>query len=333
MTDKLDAIARPSGALAMVAMDQRESLRAMFDAAGAGRPPDEVLVRFKLDVARALGPVASGFLIDRHYGADRVAGLLPPGCGLILAADELTQRPGGPVEETDLDPVALGLPGSRPSTAPVPETDSGPAPAGAGGDPGLAAGAGGMTGAGRAPVADRVAALKLLVIWRRDEHRQRRVRLARSFIDAAAERGLPSVLEPVVRATPGELSAGTWDTDEAIREAARELSALRPTLYKAQVPLGGAGGPADQLAASERLGAAITGPWVVLSQGVPVERFRAAVEAACRGGASGFLAGRALWSDVVGAADVPARLRAVSLPRLEALVDVVDRYARPWWQA
>ncbi|MCU1443567.1 MAG: Sulfofructosephosphate aldolase, partial [Cryobacterium sp.] len=44
----LDAISRESGALAMVAMDQRESLRAMFDAAGAGRPTDEVLVRFKL---------------------------------------------------------------------------------------------------------------------------------------------------------------------------------------------------------------------------------------------------------------------------------------------
>jgi sulfofructosephosphate aldolase len=65
----LDTLARPGGGFAMVAMDQRESLRAMFDAAGAGRPPDDVLVRFKTDVAETLGPLASGFLIDRHYGS------------------------------------------------------------------------------------------------------------------------------------------------------------------------------------------------------------------------------------------------------------------------
>src|SRR3712207_4134838 len=110
MSYTLDAIARPSGALAMVAMDQRESLRAMFDQAGAGRPEDEVLIRFKLDVAEALGPLASGFLIDRHYGFGRVrdAGLLPPSDGLILAADALEQADGGPVEETGLDEVVVG---------------------------------------------------------------------------------------------------------------------------------------------------------------------------------------------------------------------------------
>jgi sulfofructosephosphate aldolase len=291
----LDAIARPSGGLAMVAMDQRESLRTMFDAAGRGRPEDDVLVRFKLDVARALGPLASGFLIDRHLGFDRVRadGLVPPGTGLILAADALTQAPGGPVEDTDLDDVVL-----------APDFD--------------------LTG---------VSALKLLVIWRRDDRRGRRVELARRFVAAARERGVLSVLEPVVRATPAEEVAGTWDADDAIREAARELSPLGASLYKVQVPGAGRGTPAEQLAASERLGEAVTGPWVVLSQGVALEHFAAAVEAACRGGASGFLAGRGLWSDVVGAPDVPARLREVSVPRLERLVEIVDRHARPWTAA
>ncbi len=291
----LDAIARPSGGLAMVAMDQRESLRTMFDAAGRGRPEDDVLVRFKLDVARALGPLASGFLIDRHLGFGRVRadGLVPPGTGLILAADALTQAPGGPVEDTDLDDVVL-----------APDFD--------------------LTG---------VSALKLLVIWRRDDRRGRRVELARRFVAAARERGVLSVLEPVVRATPAEEVAGTWDADDAIREAARELSPLGASLYKVQVPGAGRGTPAEQLAASERLGEAVTGPWVVLSQGVALEHFAAAVEAACRGGASGFLAGRGLWSDVVGAPDVPARLREVSVPRLERLVEIVDRHARPWTAA
>ncbi|BDI21469.1 hypothetical protein [Herbiconiux sp. L3-i23] len=291
----LDAIARPGGGFAMVAMDQRESLRAMFDAAGAGRPDDEVLIRFKLDVADALGDLASGFLIDRHYGFDRVrdGGVLPADDGLILAADALQQEDGGPVEETELDDVVVGG-----------ETD--------------------LTG---------VSALKLLIIWRRDERREHRVELAQRFIQRSAELGLLSVLEPVVRATPAELDAGTWDLDAAIREAARELSPLRPSLYKAQVPMSGAGTPAEQQAASEALGAAIQGPWVVLSQGVERDRFQDAVEAACRAGASGLLAGRALWSDVVGAADTPARLRELSRPRLERLIEVVDASARPWTEA
>jgi sulfofructosephosphate aldolase len=274
----------------MVAMDQRESLRAMFDAAGRGRPADDVLIDFKADVARVLGPLASGFLIDRHYGYRRVRDLLPGSTGLILAADALEQADGGPVEETDLDETVL-----------APAFDLG-----------------------------GVAALKLLLIWRRDERREARVALAERFIAASHERGLLSVLEPVVRATPAEVDAGTWDADDAIREAARELAPLRPSLYKAQVPLAGRGTAVEQEAASAALGACIPGPWVVLSQGVDRERFLPAVQAACRGGASGFLAGRALWSDVVGAGDVPALLAERSVPRLEQLIEVVDREARPW---
>lgn len=291
----LDSIARPSGGLAMVAMDQRESLRTMFDFAGSGRPADEVLVRFKLDVADALAPLASGFLIDRHYGFDRLRDgrLLPESAGLILAADALTQADGGPVEETELDEVVFA--------------------------PGFD-----LTG---------VAALKLLIIWRRDEKREHRVQLVRDFVVAARERGVLSVVEPVVRATPGELDAGSWDTDVAIREAARELSPLGASLYKVQVPLSGRGSAAEQQAASDELGRTITGPWVVLSQGVERDAFYAAVEAACRGGASGFLAGRALWSDIVGSDDVTAALRRTSVPRLERLVELVDREARPWRQA
>lgn len=291
----LDAIARPGGGFAMVAMDQRESLRAMFDQAGAGRPDDEGLIRFKLDVAETLGPLASGFLIDRHYGFDRVRdqGMLPASDGLILAADALEQEDGGPVEETGLDEMVVG-------------------------------GATDLTG---------VSALKLLIIWRRDARREQRVELADAFIRRSAELGRLSVLEPVVRATPAELDGGTWSADEAIREAARELSPLGASLYKTQVPMGGAGDPDEQRRASELLDDAIQGPWVVLSQGVEQDRFPAAVEAACRAGASGFLAGRALWSDVVGSPDVPARLRELSRPRLEELIEVVDRAARSWREA
>ncbi|MBB5787287.1 hypothetical protein [Jiangella mangrovi] len=286
----LDALARPGGGLAMVAMDQRESLRTMFDDAGAGRPADDVLTAFKLEVARSLGDLASGFLIDRRYGFDelRDGRLLPAGCGLILAVDALTQEDGGPVEETALDPDFLAE-----------GTDL-----------------------------DGVDGVKLLIVWRRDERREQRVELAREFVRRSAERGVLSVLEPVVRATPAELADGSWDLNTAITEAARELSVLGQSLYKAQVPSAGEGEPAALLDACRELDDAVTGPWVVLSQGVALDRFPAAVEAACRAGASGFLAGRALWSDVVGRPLTELAVR--SAPRLERLTRIVDEHATPW---
>lgn len=287
----LDTIARESGTLAMVAMDQRESLRTMFADAGAGRPDNAAMIAFKTAVADALAPLASGFLIDRHFGFDAVRTRgLPAGCGLILAADNLVQEPGGPVEDTALDDVVA-----------APDFD--------------------LHG---------VAALKLLIIWRRDDRREQRVELARRFIDLAAERGVLSVLEPVVRATPAEDADASWNTDEAIVEAARELSPLRPSLYKAQVPRAGRGDADELRAACVALGEAITGPWVVLSQGVAREDFFDAVRAACAGGASGFLAGRALWSDLVGRHDLPRALAEVAVPRIQRLIELVDAAAVPW---
>ena len=86
----LDAIARPTGTFAMVAMDQRESLRTMLREHGHDAT-DERLARFKLAVARELAPHASGFLIDDDHLAT-VEPHVPQ--GLILAVDVLDQEPG-----------------------------------------------------------------------------------------------------------------------------------------------------------------------------------------------------------------------------------------------
>ncbi len=264
----LDAIARPSGTFAMVAMDQRESLRTMM----GGDVPDERLVGFKLAVARELGPHASGFLMDRDFGFDQVARVGPQ--GLMLAVDALVQEPGGAVEDTDLD--------------------GGPVLAGAVG-------------------------LKLLVIWRDDAERGRRLELARRFVELARSHGLLSVLEGIVRA---------GDREAAIVEAAAELSSVGPSLYKVEVPYRGKGG--DVEAACREIDAVVRVPWVVLSNGVELDDFPGAVEAACRAGASGFLAGRAIWSDVVGEADPAPLLRERSLPRHQTLAAIVDEHGRPW---
>lgn len=284
----LTELARPSGGLAMVAMDQRESLRAMLGAYTPAPVPDSDLTKFKLAVATELGKHASGFLIDRTFGFDQVLAerLLPPACGLILAADRLQHPPeGGPVVKTTLDE----------DINPVHVRERG------------------------------VVAMKLLLVWRPDEHRDARLAMAEEFVRRCSGAGLLSILEGVVRPTSDD------DFDRLQLEAAAELGALRPSLYKAQVPRRGLGDRGEVAKVCERITATVPVPWVVLSQGVTIEDFPHAVRTACHAGASGFLAGRAIWSDTL--SDPVPLLRSRAVDRLKRLAEVVDSSARPWQEA
>jgi sulfofructosephosphate aldolase len=255
-------IKRENGTYAMVAMDQRESLRTMFREHGFD-DSNERMRMFKTAVARELAPHASGFLIERQFVED-VEPYVPR--GLILAVDVLRQERGGIVEDTSLD-----------------EVDALP---------------------------NGVVALKLLVIWRDDDRRAARLEMCERFVALAERHGVLSVLEPVVR------------EDRQIVEAARELGATRPSLYKCQAPREG-----DVVARCEMITSVLPVPWVVLSQGVPRDEFPQAVEDACKGGARGFLAGRALWTNTLAADDPTELLRTQSVPRLQELIEIVDRYA------
>src|SRR2546423_15623773 len=97
--DRLAALARPRGTFAMLALDQRESLRAMLVAARA-EATDEALSRFKVQAARSLTPFASAVLRDATYGltAARGAQAIAPRCGRILAPGTLQQPAGRALE-------------------------------------------------------------------------------------------------------------------------------------------------------------------------------------------------------------------------------------------
>ena len=125
-------------------------------------------------------------------------------------------------------------------------------------------------------------------------------------------------IEGVVR--PSDLA--TWsdnDKNDALVDAAKDLGSVGPDLYKAEGPLFGAGDRDAIVSTARRVTDAIDCPWVVLSSGVPAERFPAAVAMSREGGADGFLAGRAIWADAITAPDPLKFLREQSADRLQSL--------------
>ena len=281
----------PGGGFAMLALDQRESLRRMFPAVDGREASDEQLRRFKATATRVLAPRASAVLLDRPFA---VTGTRPEALGaasLILAADVLDQPPGEAVAGSHLDPLV------------TPEFI-------------------GRVGA---------VAVKFLVVWRPDGRTGERAGLVASFLDVARAAGVASLVEAVVRPPAGQDWAGDIERHAAILQAAREISTLGGSIYKAEVPGYAPGDVSLVREQAQRLSEIVPGPWVVLSNGVAPADFPDALREACRGGARGFLAGRAIWGDTVADADTLDALTRRSAPRLDALAGIVAREsaARP----
>lgn len=163
-------------------------------------------------------------------------------------------------------------------------------------------------------------ALKLLVMWRADESVAQRSAIVEPFLRLATDADVAAVVEGIVVPPAGGFGPG--ERDAAILAAAKELSE-GADLYKAQVPGYAPGDTTQVREAAVRVSETIDTPWVVLSNGVAAEDFASAVEEACRGGASGFLAGRAIWADTTSETDRRAALEQRSVQRLERLRSVV----------
>jgi len=277
-------IARPSGGFAMLAVDQREAMRSMFVTAGA-KPP-----------------VSDQVLTDFKVNAAKI---LSPFASAILVDQQFCYRQvveQRAVAQSCATIVAADafIPGNG---IPVDSVEI---------DRQVDAQA----------VRDNGGkALKLLVLWRSDEDPQQRLDMVKDFNHLCHAHGLLSIIEPVVRPPR---RGDNFDREQAIIDAAKELGDSGADLYKVEMPLHGNGPQAALLAASRKLNEQISMPWVILSSGVDEKLFPRAVSVAMTAGASGFLAGRAVWSSVVGLPDTGLMLRDISAPKLQRLGEIVD---------
>jgi len=109
---------------------------------------------------------------------------------------------------------------------------------------------------------------------------------------------------------------------------------LESPLPAKDVPGVGADGAADAQQWFDALGEVAGRPWVMLSAGAGMEEFRRVLTHAYAAGASGYLAGRAIWQAAFKAFPawdaIRTELRSKGVPYMKDLNALTDAAARPW---
>jgi tagatose 1,6-diphosphate aldolase len=310
-------ISNPHGQFTMVATDQRGSLKRMINPQNPGSTSPEEMKRVKMALLRnlagkkSLGRV-SGVLVDPIYSYERSfleACDLRADVGLLMAVE--ASGYGGTGEFAPQAQVFNSLPEDE---------------------------------AVEKIKSRGAAAVKLLVYYHPEgpTHRDQEA-MVKAVGRACETYELPFLLEPVSHPLTGgphpkkNPKAFSQIKPRIVVETARELT--KPEycvdVLKAEFPL--------NLKYSEELGQAPSDackeldeasqiPWVILSAGVNFNEFVENLKYAVENGASGFLCGRAIWKEAVGRDDIDAFLLNTGVQRLNQLVEIAEKNAKPWYK-
>jgi tagatose 1,6-diphosphate aldolase len=300
----LQQISNAHGFFTMTALDHRGSMQRMI----APRSPEAVttnqLTRYKRDLTRALAPVSSAVLIDPIYGAAQViaGGDLPRDTGLLVGIEATGYNDAGGARLTEY------LQGW--SVEKIKRMGA--------------------------------SAAKILLYYRPDliQAAERQRALLMRFVEDCQRADLPALVEPLCYpALPGDEQAELYAQRKPgiVAQTARELTQLGVDVLKAEFPSDAhlERDEARMLEACQALEDASSAPWILLSGGVGFEQFAAQVRVACQAGASGFLAGRAVWQEAMMLPEVAERQRwlgTVAVERVVRLTDIVGEFGRPWWR-
>ena len=164
--------------------------------------------------------------------------------------------------------------------------------------------------------------------------------LVSKLADECTEEDIPLLVESVGYPTaeetnrPEEFSKRKPDI---VIEAARMLTKLPIDVLKSEFPadVSYESDEGKLTAYCRELSQASQLPWVLLSAGASFDRFRKEVEIACKNGASGFMAGRALWQEATRIQSRQERLtffRNTTVSRLKELVYMADTYGTTWYR-
>lgn len=303
-------LADPSGRFKMLAADQRPPIKNLIaERRGTTEAPWDDVAGVKAAIVEELGGAASAILVDPHFAYPVTITDFPGATGLILT-----------LEDSVFEETATGRRSSEIDEWSVAKIRR------AGGD-----------------------AVKVLAWYRPDaspevnEHQQEFT----ARIGAACTKwDIPFVFELLVYPFPGESGHTTDYVEQPAKRIDHVLESVETfaapefgvDVFKLESPMPAASIPAeddpDVQAAFDELGRLAGRPWVMLSAGATAPQFRRVLEHAYRAGASGYLAGRAIWWDGFQSfpdmAAMRASLGAEGRAYMDDLNALTDAEATPW---
>ena len=291
------------GILTGCAIDHRASLRHALNPHNPGAVTYQDMVDFKLDLCRLLSTSVSAILLDPEHGASQAiaAGVLSRHNGLLVSLEETGYSGYSTARTTEILPDW--------SVSKIK-----------------------MMGA---------SAVKLLIHFRYDlkKEAQKQFDLVARVAEQCAYEDIPLLVEavsyPLEQETSNPLEYAK-KKPELVIEAARRLTALPFDILQSEFPSdinyeqdeGKMKAYCEELSSSSQL------PWVLFSTGADFDVFKQEVWIACRSGASGFMAGRALWQE---ACSIKSRwtrnnfLSSHTLLEIRDIADIALKYSKPWY--
>ena len=292
----LQRVSLDNDVFAILAIDHQDSLRRALDRT------DDDLIAFKKDVVGTLQAEVSGVLLDPVMGAAQaVEAGLARDIGLLVELEKADYSMEPLPQQVEIDPAWSVQKIKRMS-------------------------------------ADGV---KLFFYYHPDNAALAEAQNAiiRDVVADCAAWDIPLYAEPIISPNPGGPAAGTdayrADFGRAVIESARQIAALGVDVLKMEFPIDITHAP-DESAWSDacrQLSDAVDIPWVLLSAGVEFPTYLRQVEIACAAGASGFMAGRAVWGDACAINDLSQQrdwLADEGIQRIRQLSDAARKSARPW---
>jgi len=287
------------GHFAILAVDHQDALRRVMRPSAPETITVEEIVEFKAQVVCALAPETSGILLDPIYSAvQAISGAFLGSAGLLVELE---------IADYQLKPLPLDI-------ALLHDWDISKI---------------------KRMEADGA---ELFFYYNPDvvSHATNQDNILRRLIQECAEYDIPFYAEPIIFPAGEDETGFTQNFSQRVIEAGRRVAALGADVLKMEfpVPLALMDDAALCRAACEQLTASVEAPWVLLSAGVTFEVFYRQVEIACCAGASGYIAGRAVWGEAAQITDAAERqhwLEQTGRERLRLLSAAMVK-GRPWTQ-
>ncbi|MDF1598460.1 tagatose 1,6-diphosphate aldolase [Mesorhizobium sp. YIM 152430] len=308
----LRRLADAKGRFKMLAVDQRPPIKnPIMTIRGTAEAPYEDVAGFKLMLVEELQAETSAVLMDPHFALPRGLSVASPAKGMVVTLEDsifretATGRLSDEIDDWSVEKIKR-----------------------AGGD-----------------------AVKVLA-WYRPDADPANCRAQEDFAkrigEACQAYDIPYLFELLVYPLPGEAEQTKDYVEMAAKQADNVLESVRRfadpafgiDIFKLESPVPAKGIGEGTDAATQKLfdemGRIAGRPWVMLSAGAGMAEFEAVLKHAYAAGASGYLAGRAIWSEPFKAFPdwdgIRSGLRQTSLPYVKRINALTDQSATPWFE-